>query len=594
MEIEFGLVNVSHARSASVIKHNRLSSKKGNFVPRDIYGCRFVVCPLYGYGQSRSQRARRRRPSEISPPPLRCLNPAGEQFRAYILEHTLVQENTDDGQAVSRMFDVMSVARLFDSVPKKHGPYIWFPTQRMIRGNPTAQFRFVISGVKNTRVFPTCSPTPSPLRLHLLHPSKVSDSCSVRGLAGLIHMRFQQEPMFGFQSPEISQPCRSSLKSTNKITKHIRTTSSTFKDNVSKTLKRASRRALSNGLETPRELCSSCVEYVLGRSEDSVHDVSLVTSLSLTFDGSCPQQEFHIARILGVMGGLDRLEVIDVRTTPSFYATLADRAHFQLHYFACASPLFDTLLLFLSSQRQLLEFTYLARSLEIQTEHQVHCQEILHSVQTLNTTSHLLLYPRLNVTSLRHLTYVGGGQSLREEVRAIENIYRLGPQLLSLRFMWGAGRTETFLDVTKFFSIAANTSLIEHLYLSDVSRNVSGFPSTRLVFATDVKIGFRYSSNSSRRLSETRPGINFKPFSGSQARPTKIASTDLNLPCRLPSPLLPLSWNYLMRSMPATLLDLGGNPPPRLGTRRPPQPPSVPPIHPLQHPRRRVGPTRCR
>lgn len=281
--------------------------------------------------------------------------------------------------------------------------------------------------------------------------------------------------MFGFQSPDIAQPCHRSSSSTKKFTKHIRTASSAFKDNVSKTVRRAGRRVSSNGLETPSELCSGCVEYILDRSDNSVHDIRLVTSLSLVFDGSCPLQELHIARILGTMGGLVRLEVIGPRTTPSFYSTLAQKARFQLEYFACGSPLFDTLLDFLSTQQHLLEFAHLARSLEAQTGTWVHGQEILHSVRTLGTTARLLLCPRLNVPSLRHLTYVGGGQSLREEVRAIEHIYRLGPQLQSLCFMWGAGRTETFLDVTKFFCIASNTPSVEHLYLSEISRHVSGW-----------------------------------------------------------------------------------------------------------------------
>lgn len=293
--------------------------------------------------------------------------------------------------------------------------------------------------------------------------------------------------MFRFQSLETAEPFHCSSTSTKKFTRHIRTTSSVFKDNVSKTLKRASRRVSSNEFEIPAELCSSCVEHVLDRSEDSVNDIRFVTSLSLTFDGLCPQQEFHIARILGTMGGLNRLQVIDVRTTPCFYATLAERVHFQLRYFTCGSPLFDALFHFLSTQRHLLEFTYLARSPETRSETQVCSQEILRSVQTLDTTAPLLLHPQLDVTSLRHLVYVGGGQGVGEEVRAIEKIYRLGPQLRSLRFMWGAGRTETFLDVTKFFCIAANTPSVEHLYFSDISPNVSGCPLTCSVPAAYIE-----------------------------------------------------------------------------------------------------------
>jgi hypothetical protein len=185
-----------------------------------------------------------------------------------------------------------------------------------------------------------------------------------------------------------------------------------------------------------------------------------------------------------MMEGLDRLELLDVRTTPCFYAILAEKTQFQLEYFACESPLFDTLLHFLSTQQRLLEFTYLARSLETQTTTWVRDQEVLGTVQTLSTTAPLLLHPQLDATSLRHLEYIGGSQSLREEVRAIEEIYRLGPQLRSLRFMWSVGRTETFLDVSKFFCIATNTSSIEHIYLSDISRNVSDFPQVSPVFAT--------------------------------------------------------------------------------------------------------------
>lgn len=293
-------------------------------------------------------------------------------------------------------------------------------------------------------------------------------------------MLSHQEMMFELQGPEVAQPWQYS----SIFTKRIRTTSSAFRDNVSKTIKRARRQTPSNGPEIPPGLCSTCLEHVLDRSEDTIHDIHLVTSLSLTFDGSCPHQQFHVAQILATMEGLNRLEIIDARSTPRFYATLAERAHFQLEYFACGSPLFDTLLHFLSTQRRLLEFTYLPRSQEAQTVTQVRGQEMLQSVQTLSTTARLLLYPKLAVTSLLHLTYVGVAQSLREEVWAIEKIYRLGPQLRSLRFMWGAGRKGTFLDVTKFFSIAENTPLIEHLYLSDISRNVSGYPSACSIFST--------------------------------------------------------------------------------------------------------------
>ena len=277
--------------------------------------------------------------------------------------------------------------------------------------------------------------------------------------------------MSGSRSHEATQSTPCSPKSTKRFTKHLRNRS--FTEGISNTLKRASRRISSNKPEISAELCPSCVEYVLDRSEDPVHDVSLVTSLSLTFDGLCPYQEPHVAEILGTMGGLYRLELIDVRITPWFYAMLAERAQFQLEYFACDSLLFDSLLRFLSTQPYLLEFIYLARSLGIPATPHPRGEDVLHTVQTLSTTAPLLLHPQLDSTSLRHLDYIGGGQSLREEVRAIEKIYELGQQLRSLRFTWGGGRTETFLDVTKFFCIAANTSLIEYIYLSDVSRNVS-------------------------------------------------------------------------------------------------------------------------
>lgn len=211
--------------------------------------------------------------------------------------------------------------------------------------------------------------------------------------------------MFRLQSAETSQLFQCS----SKPTKHARSGSSTFRNNVSSALKRASRRISPIRLEIPPEHCSSCVRYALDRSEDPAPDIRLATSLSLAFDGSCPQQELHVAQILGSMREFPR----------------------------------------------------------------VPGQDVLRTAQTLSATAPLLLHPQLSTASLRHLEYVGGGQSFGEEVRAIERIYQLGPQLRSLRFIWGAGRTETFLDVTKFFCIATNTSSIRHLCLSDISRNVS-------------------------------------------------------------------------------------------------------------------------
>lgn len=275
-----------------------------------------------------------------------------------------------------------------------------------------------------------------------------------------------------FQSPEAAQLPQCSSKSAKKSTKHARTGSSTLKDNLSNALKRASHRLSAHRSETSAELCPSCIQHVLDRSEDPVNDIQLVTSLSLTFDGLCPQQELHVAQILGTTERLCRLEILDTGTTPSFYAILAERARFQLEYFACGSPLFTTLISFLSIQRHLLKFTYLARSSEAQTIPLTLDRDILCTVESLSTTASLLLHARSNTTSLRHLEYVGGGQNLGEEVQAIEKVYQLGPQLRSLRFFWGAGRTETFLDVTRFFCIATNTSSVEHLYLSGVCRNI--------------------------------------------------------------------------------------------------------------------------
>jgi len=164
-----------------------------------------------------------------------------------------------------------------------------------------------------------------------------------------------------FQSPEAAQLPQRTSKSAKQCTKHARTGSSTLKDNLSNALKRANHRLSAHRSETSAELCSSCIQHVLDRSEDPVNDVRLVTSLSLTFDGLCPQQELHVAQILGMTEGLCRLEILDTGTTPCFYAMLKERARFQLEYFACGSPLFTTLISFLSTQRHLLKFTYLAR-----------------------------------------------------------------------------------------------------------------------------------------------------------------------------------------------------------------------------------------
>ena len=397
--------------------------------------------------------------------------------------------------------------------------------------------------------------------------------------------------MFGFRSHKAIQSAPCSPKSCKRFTKHIRKRPSTFTDGISNTIKRASRRISSNKLEIPAELCPSCVEYVLDRSESPTPDVSLITSLSLIFDGLCPHQELHVAEILSTMGGLHRLELLAVQTTPCFYAVLAERAQFQLEYFACESPLFDTLLRFLSSQRRLLEFTYLTQSLEPQTliSHP-HDGGILHTVQTLSTTVPLLSHPQLDPTSLRRLEYIGGGHSLKEEVRAIEKIYRLGPQLRSLRFTWGAGRAEAFLDVTKFFCIAANTSLIEYVYLSEVSQNVSEISSDTLTtHSLRVKIGFRYSSSSSKLVLGTRPGRNCTLLFGFQIRLTRTTSTNPNLPYHPRHSLHLISSSCWAQSRKATLSDREDNPPPPLGTQPPPSSPPIPPDPPWPRPPRHAA-----
>ena len=132
-----------------------------------------------------------------------------------------------------------------------------------------------------------------------------------------------------------------------------------------------------------------------------------------------------------------------------------------------------------SSPNDIYSNTRISRSLEARATPQVRGREILCIIQTLSTTASLYY----THTTLRHLEYISSGQSLRGRVRAIKEIYHLGPRLRSLRFMWGAGRTETFLDVTKFFHIATNTPLIKHIYLSDISGNVSDFHQASPIFA---------------------------------------------------------------------------------------------------------------
>ena len=126
------------------------------------------------------------------------------------------------------------------------------------------------------------------------------------------------------------------------------------------------------------------------------------------------------------------------------------RTQFRFEYFACESPLFDILLPFLSTQRHICGFA-------------LHEPEALHNVQASSTTSPLLLHPQLDTSSLRRLEYMSHDQSLREEVRAIERIYRLRPQLRSLWFVWDAGK------------ICASPSFLHrdeypYIYLSDISR----------------------------------------------------------------------------------------------------------------------------
>ena len=338
--------------------------------------------------------------------------------------------------------------------------------------------------------------------------------------------------MIGFRRPEAAKRSPGSPNPTKTFTKRIRNRSSVFIDSVLSALERSNRRVSSEESETRTGLCPLCLEYVLDRSWDPVCDVRLVTSLSLAFDELCPQQEPHIAEVLGTMESLRHLELLDVRITSDFYAILAERVQFQLEHFTCKSPPFDSLLRFLSTQRRLLEVTFLGRPLETQALTRVYGQEILCTVQTLSTTASLLLHPRLNAASLRHLEYIGGGQSLREEARAIKKICQLGPQLRSLRFIWGTRRAETFLDVTKFFCIAANTSSIKYMALSGISRNVSYSSSPFNAHRLRVRICFRYSSSSLRPVLETRPGRSCRLFYGSQIHRTRMISTNLNHPYR--------------------------------------------------------------
>jgi len=177
-----------------------------------------------------------------------------------------------------------------------------------------------------------------------------------------------------------------------------------------------------------------------------------------------------------MMVGLYHLELLGARVTPHFYVMLVERAQFRIEYFACESPLLNTLLRFLSTQRHLLEFTYLKITRYPSRDPDPWPSGLAH---TSSTTAPLLLRPQLDSTSLRQLEYIGGGRSSREEVRAVEKIYRLG----SLRFAWGAGRTETFLGMTKIFFVM-NTSSIKHIYLSDISRNVSDSPQACSIFVT--------------------------------------------------------------------------------------------------------------
>ena len=338
--------------------------------------------------------------------------------------------------------------------------------------------------------------------------------------------------MIGFRSPEAAQCSPGSPNPTKTFTKRIRNRSSAFIDSVLSALERPNRRASSEESETRAELCPRCLEYVLDQSWNPVRDARLVTSLSLAFDGLCPQQEPHIAEVLGTMESLRHLELLDVRITSDFYAMLAERVQFRLEYFTCKSPPFDSLLRFLSTQRRLLEVTFLGRPLETQALTRVYGQEVLCTVQTLSTTAPLLLHPRLNAASLRHLEYIGGGQSLREEARAIKKICQFGPQLRSLRFIWNTGRAETFLDVTKFFSIAASTPSIKYMALLGINRNVSYSSSPFNVPHLRVRICFRYSSSSLRQVLETILGGSCSLFYGSQIHRTRMISTNPNRPYR--------------------------------------------------------------
>jgi len=213
--------------------------------------------------------------------------------------------------------------------------------------------------------------------------------------------------MFSFRSPGVAglPPCSS--KSTKRFTKHIRNTSSAFADNISNTLKRASRRTLSNNKEIHSELCPTCVEYVLDRSEDPVHDIHLVTSLSLTFDGLCPQQELHVAEILCVVG-FYHLELIDAQPHRAF-TRYSLRGHGTTSSTSPANLLSSVPSFVPSPPSDTCSDSRISRSPDTQTTTWVRGQEVLHPVQALSTAAPLLLHSQLDDTSLRHLEYNGGG-----------------------------------------------------------------------------------------------------------------------------------------------------------------------------------------
>jgi hypothetical protein len=220
--------------------------------------------------------------------------------------------------------------------------------------------------------------------------------------------------------------------------------------------------------------CSLCFPLIHHHSETLSRSWVSLTSLNLTLTRVCPMEQNHITSSLCAMPNLTRLALYGVLSPELLYSRLEKRAQFTLDYFGSDSVVTESLIKFLGRQSELTECSLLAASkVPYKKAFQKRTVSALSKVTLLQATAVVLTEPLFDFHSLRRLEFVGQSQNLDDQVRAVNKIHELSPQLESLRFKWDTGKVGTFLDVTKFTKVAKCAGALRYIQMIGVDQNVS-------------------------------------------------------------------------------------------------------------------------